>query len=116
MNPDWILLRSCWIGTWTTVQSCYSPTSPSRLAHCVGGVMCPNLGHPALSSSFTKTIFLQVKIVCNCQIKKNFSFRMVIYHFCNTQHLKSALTFYDEGRAGCRTLPYCKIIRLLDFT
>ena len=56
------------------------------IVHMYTRVVCPNFGHPALTSSFTKYNFLQVKtsyatIVNELSVLKLFSFRMVIYYF-----------------------------------
>ena len=62
------------LGTWSKLQSCYYR------------VVCPNFGHPVLTSSFTKYRFLQVKnslakIVNGLSVLRLFQFRMVIYCF-----------------------------------
>ena len=62
---------------------------------CISRVVCPNFGHPSQTSTFTKHIFLQVKIALqqlriDCLFSNYFSFRMFflksssITHFCDT--------------------------------
>ena len=59
------------------------PSVHARRPPMLDRVVCPNFGHPALTSSFKKNTFLQVlqQLWMDCQICNCFSFRMVIYYF-----------------------------------
>ena len=56
------------------------------IVHMYTRVVCPNFGHPALTSSFTKHTYLKVinifiTILNEPSVLHFFSFRMVIYYF-----------------------------------
>ena len=69
--------------------------------------MCPNFEHPALTSSFTKNEFLQVKnsfatIVNRLLVLILFQLSNgdLLYSIACLQHLLNAYTYIDKVRAG----------------